>query len=124
MIKFSHKGDFKNVEKFLKNSSTLKISALDKYGKKGVDALRQATPKDTGKTSESWTYSIVEGSGRSTIIWTNTNVVKNTNIAIILQYGHATGWGTYVKGVDYINPAMKPIFDEIAEEAWKEVTKR
>lgn len=94
---------------------------LQKYGSKGVTALSSATPVDSGLTANSWTY-VVEVRGESaTIHWMNTNVNKGVNIAVILQYGHGTGTGGYVQGRDYINPAMRPIFDQIAEEAWKEV---
>lgn len=94
---------------------------LEKYGSKGVSALSSATPIDSGLTASSWTY-VVEVKGESaTIHWMNTNSNKGVNIAVILQYGHGTGTGGYVQGRDYINPAMRPIFDQIAEEAWREV---
>ena len=96
---------------------------LDKYGKMGVDALRDATPKDTGKTAASWTYSISRVNDTVTITWHNTNFNDGVPVAVVLQYGHATRNGGFVKGIDYINPAMKPIFQQIAEEAWKEVKK-
>lgn len=122
-IRFIHKGDFSATMKFLgkaKNKDYLKI--LDKYGRKGVQALADATPKDTGKTSESWNYEIHYQRGGAEIVWTNSNVNKDRNIAILIQYGHGTRNGGYVAGIDYINPALRPIFDEIAEAAWKEVT--
>lgn len=119
---FSH-GDFKQTEKLLKKSmgdDYLKV--LSKYGQRGVEALSAATPKKTGKTASSWRYEIRrEGSGLS-VVWLNSNINKDVNIAIILQYGHGTGWGGYVQGRDYINPALRPIFDELADMAWKEVT--
>lgn len=119
---FSH-GDFKQTEKLLKKSmgdDYLKV--LSKYGQRGVEALSAATPKKTGKTASSWRYEIRrEGSGLS-VVWSNSNINKDVNIAIILQYGHGTGWGGYVQGRDYINPALRPIFDELADMAWKEVT--
>lgn len=95
---------------------------LERYGKKGVAALAAATPKDTGKTASSWSYEISEGKDTLSLTWKNTNINDGVNIAIILQYGHGTRNGGYVRGVDYINPALKPIFDELADAAWKEVT--
>ena len=87
----------------------------------GVAALKAATPRDTGKTAESWTYEIVQEKNRLAVYWKNTNVVNGVNIAIILQYGHATRDGGFIEGVDYINPAIRPIFEQMAREAWKEV---
>ena len=96
---------------------------LDKYGKKGVEALSQATPIRTGKTAASWEYTIETGPGYSKIVWSNTNVVNDwANIAILLQMGHGTRNGGYVQGRDYINPALRPIFDKLVKDAWKEVT--
>ena len=94
---------------------------LEKYGQMGVEALRSATPIDSGKTAESWGYEISVGKEGATIYWTNTNQNKGVYIAVILQYGHGTGTGGYVQGIDYINPAIRPVFDKIAEEAWMEV---
>ena len=94
---------------------------LEKYGQMGVEALRSATPIDSGKTAESWGYEISGGKEGATIHWTNTNQNKGVYIAVILQYGHGTGTGGYVQGIDYINPAIRPVFDKIAEEAWMEV---
>lgn len=122
MITFSHKGDFKITTKFLKKASKFEImNILRKYGEKGVQALQQATPKDTGKTAASWSYRVEKSNGSYSIVWSNSNTNNYVNIAVILQYGHATGTGGYVRGIDYINPAMKPIFDEIARDAWQEV---
>jgi hypothetical protein len=118
-IRISQTGDFKKIEKFLKrvsNKDYLKI--LDKYGKIGVQALSSATPIDSGKTSSSWGYEIYGNS----IYWTNDNINKGVNIAVILQYGHGTRNGGYVQGRDYINPAIRPIFDSMVEDIWKEVT--
>lgn len=124
MISYSVKGDYDKTNKFFQRAlEVIKSSNLDKYGKKGVDALRSATPRDTGKTAESWTYEIVHEDGRATIYWKNTNVVDYVNIAVILQYGHATKNGSWVEGRDYINPALRPVFDEIAEKAWSELNK-
>lgn len=124
MINIRQKGDFKNLSSFLeKTKEKLNLGLLDKYGREGVAALQAATPKDTGKTSESWYYKIERKNGSVSLTFHNSNQNKGVPIAIILQYGHATGNGGYVEGVDYINPALCPIFDKIAEEAWKEVKK-
>lgn len=123
MIRFRHRGNFNKTEKFFnKIRGKNYLNMLSKYGQMGVDALRAATPVDTGKTADSWSYEITQDNDRTTIAWINTNTNKNVNIAVILQYGHGTGTGGYVAGKDYINPAMRPIFDNIAEQAWKEVT--
>lgn len=123
MIKYVVKGNWNKTEQFLRKSNRLDLRRqLDKYGKAGVDALSKATPVDTGKTASSWDYEIEEGSGQVSIVWTNSNINQNVNIAIIIQYGHGTGTGGYVQGIDYINPAMKPVFDELADAVWKEVT--
>lgn len=122
MVIVKHKGNFNKIEKFLNKVSGAKyLNILDQYGQQGVDALAAATPKDTGNTASCWAYEISHDSSRTIISWYNTNVNKHVNIAIILQYGHGTGTGGYVQGRDYINPAMQPIFDRIADEAWKEV---
>lgn len=125
-VNFTHKGNFNNFEKFLVNSlhiNSLIRPILDKYGKLGVEALKEATPKDTGKTADSWVYEITKDSkGNYQIIWSNTNVVDDwANIAILLQYGHATRNGGFVKGRDYINPAIEKVFQGMAKEAWEEV---
>ena len=123
MITFHHKGDFKKTIKFLNAITPLPIKAiLDKYGRMGVAALAAATPVDTGKTAGSWTYEVETTKDSYVISWLNTNVNNHVNIALILQYGHATRNGGYVSGRDYINPALQPVFDQIAEEAWREVT--
>ena len=121
-ISFSSKGDFSKTIKFLNKVKNVKINnILSKYGKIGVNALSQATPKDSGVTSRSWSYKIEVNNDNASIVWYNTNVVKGVNIAVILQYGHGTRNGGWVEGRDYINPAMKPIFDKIADQVWKEV---
>lgn len=123
MIRFTVKGDLSKTKRFLnkmKDQDYLKI--LDKYGQMGVNSLKEHTPVKTGKTANSWSYHIDKTRSSYTITWTNSNINQNVPIAIILQYGHGTGTGGYVEGIDYINPAMKPIFDSIAEAAWKEVT--
>ena len=122
MITFHHKGSFSNLEKMLRQSMGRRYRhVLERYAKQGVEALAAATPKDTGETAASWGYEIVEGDGALSIHWTNSHINKGVNIALILQYGHGTGTGGYVQGVDYINPALKPIFDAMADAAWKEV---
>lgn len=122
-ISFTSKGDFSKTIKFLNKVKNVKISnILSKYGEIGVTALSQATPKDSGVTSRSWNYKIEVNNNNASIVWYNTNVVKGVNIAVILQYGHGTRNGGWVEGRDYINPAMKPVFDKIADQVWKEVT--
>ena len=122
-ISFSSKGDFSKTIKFLNKVKNVKINnILSKYGEIGVNALSQATPKDSGVTSRSWNYKIEVNNDNASIVWYNTNVVKGVNIAVILQYGHGTRNGGWVEGRDYINPAMKPVFDKIADQVWKEVT--
>ena len=122
LIRITTKGDFNNTFRFLNKMSKFKINKiLEKYGQMGVEALRSATPIDSGKTAESWGYEISVGKEGATIHWTNTNQNKGVYIAVILQYGHGTGTGGYVQGIDYINPAIRPVFDKIAEEAWMEV---
>lgn len=116
-------GNFNNTEKFLKRAKNAEVSRiLHEYGKKGVAALASATPIDTGLTANSWDYKIDISKGSYTITWTNSHRVDGVLIAIILQYGHGTRNGGYVQGRDYINPAMRPIFDNIAEDIWREVT--
>lgn len=122
MIKFKQKGNFKKLDSFFeKAKEIIRVGDLNKYGRAGVEALRAATPKDSGETANSWSYDIIREDDKASIIWKNSNVNDGVNIAIILQYGHATGNGAYVQGIDYVNPAMKPVFDNIAESAWKEV---
>lgn len=123
MIKFTHKGDFSKLTRFLERAkNVVKMGDLDKYGRAGVAALSSATPVDSGKTAESWYYEIKRQDGKVSINFHNSNVNNGVPIAIILQYGHATGTGGWVEGRDYINPALRPIFDEIANNAWEEVT--
>lgn len=125
MIEISSKGSFDNTEKFLKKLSNANevYATLERYGKLGVQALARATPVDEGETARSWTYEIVKDSKSWSIIWDNTHIRNGRPIAILLQYGHATRTGGLVRGRDYINPALKPIFDQIEAEAWKAVTK-
>ena len=122
MFSFMSRGSFKDTERWLKKMSTNEFANFEKYGRMGVDALRSATPVDSGKTASSWTYEITENDGGLRVDFLNSHVNKNVNIAIILQYGHGTGTGGYVAGRDYINPAIQPVFDKIVAEALKEVT--
>lgn len=125
MIGVRVKGDFRHLTDFLKNTDTRRgFQFLERYGELGVETLRSATPVDTGLTANSWRYEIVRTDGTVKLIFLNSNIQNGIPIAVILQYGHATGNGGWVEGRDYINPALQPIFDQIAEDAWKEITKR
>ena len=124
MINFRQKGDFHKLTNYLeKVKESIKLGNLDKYGREGVMALSANTPVDSGLTANSWYYIIENKKGSVSITFCNSNISKGVPIAIILQYGHGTGTGGWVQGRDYINPAIRPIFDRIADEAWKEVTK-
>lgn len=117
-------GSFKNMDGFLARIRRMRVQqVLNDYGIAGVDALSNATPEDTGETANSWKYRVRTDKTGWTIEWYNTNIVDGRPIAILLQYGHGTGTGGYVVGRDYINPALRPIFDRIAEEVWNEVIK-
>lgn len=124
VIKFKHRGNFLKTLNFFKRVDDADyMGVLHKYGREGVQALRDATPKRTGETASSWSYKIEkQGRHKVTIYWTNSHRNKGVNIAMIIQYGHGTRQGAYVRGIDYINPAMRPVFDKLADEAWKEVT--
>lgn len=124
MISFRQKGDFSKLTRYLERAKEVaRLSILDKYGREGVAALASATPVESGKTASSWYYEVIHDKGSATIGFYNSNINKGVNIAIILQYGHGTGTGGWVEGRDYINPAIQPIFDRIANDAWEEVTK-
>lgn len=124
MITFRHKGDFSKTMGFLERAKeAVRLGDLDKFGRKGVAALASATPNDTGLTASSWYYEIVRVNGSVKLEFKNSNIQNGVPIAIILQYGHGTGTGGWVQGRDYINPAIQPIFDEILNEMWREVTK-
>lgn len=124
MIRFRHKGDFsKTTRYFEKVRNAARLKTLEKYGQAGVDALASATPVESGLTASSWYYEIKRANGGAEITFLNSHVNKDVPIAIILQYGHGTGTGGWVQGRDYINPAIQPIFDKIADDAWREVTK-
>lgn len=123
MISFRHKGDFSKITKYLeKIKKGAKTDILKKYAQEGVDALSSATPVESGLTANSWSYEIEQSAGYAKITFTNSNINKGVPIAIILQYGHGTGTGGWVQGRDYINPAIQPVFDKMADEAWREVT--
>jgi len=122
IVDFKVRGDYGKTDRFLHGLIEHHyIHKMEKYGRRGVEALAAATPVDSGETKNSWFYTIDEEPGRTSIVWRNSNVQNGVNIAVILQYGHATRNGGYVEGTDYINPVMKPIFEEMAKEAWKEV---
>ena len=124
MITVESKGNFDNTEKLLKRiKSRDYLKVLDKFGQQGVTALSGATPTRSGKTASSWDYEVLVSGGGVTLQWTNSNINNGVSIAIILQYGHGTRNGGYVVGRDYINPEMRPLFDKMADEAWKAVIK-
>jgi hypothetical protein len=124
MITITHKGNFNKTEKFLRGAVTSDyVRILEKYAQQGVLALKNATPVDSGETASSWNYEIRILPGGAVICWTNSSVSDGVPIAILLQYGHATKNGGYVQGRDFINPALRPIFDKISDELWREVTK-
>ena len=124
MISFRQKGDFSKLTKFLERAKeTVYLGDLNKYGRQGVAALASATPIDSGETAESWYYEIENTKESATITFYNSNVQNGVPIAIILQYGHGTRNGGWVEGRDYINPAIQPIFDQIVDDAWREVSK-
>lgn len=124
MISFRHKGDFSKLTRYLeKAKEAVRLGDLDKYGREGVAALASATPVESGLTASSWYYEITNKNGSATISFYNSNSQNGVPIAVILQYGHGTRNGGWVQGRDYINPAIQPIFDRIANDAWREVTK-
>ena len=119
MIQFKQRGDFSKLDNFFKRASNvINMKTIRNYCEEGIRALEKATPKDTGLTSKSWSYEITQNNGLITIYFLNSNVNKGIPIAIILQYGHATRNGGWVEGIDYINPAIKPIFEKIADDSW------
>ena len=123
MISIRQKGDYSKVTRYLERvKKGINIKNLDKYGQAGVEALSSATPVDTGLTARSWYYEIEKLKGGVRISFCNSNIQNGVPIAIILQYGHRTRTGGWVEGRDYINPAIQPIFDEMAKNAWKEVS--
>lgn len=122
MITLSSKGDWSRSFDFLENASDVQIqNILERFGARGVDALASATPKRTGLTAASWSYQVSKTGAGWEVTWSNSNTNRGVNIAYLIQMGHGTGTGGYVQGIDYINPAIKPVFDEIADEALREV---
>lgn len=122
MFSVTHKGSFKNLRSFLQIPLKATVNdTLQSLGKEGVNALQMTTPVRSGRTASSWSYEVSTSRGSYSIAWTNSHVNQGVNIAIILQYGHGTGTGGYVEGRDYINPAIQPVFDKIAEKLWKAV---
>lgn len=124
MITIKQKGDFSNLRSFFERAKeVVNLGRLDEYGRRGVEALAAATPKNSGETANSWDYQIDRSQNRVSLTFTNSHINDGVNIAIILQYGHGTRYGGYVQGIDYINPSIRPIFEELTKEAWEEVTK-
>lgn len=124
MVSLVTKGNFNNIKRFLYRMSNWSAKlVLESYGRKGVEALAAATPMRSGKTASSWAYNVTGGDGSWEIEWYNSNVNNGVNIALILQYGHGTGTGGYVTGIDYVNPALRPVFESFIDDIWREVTK-
>lgn len=124
MISFRHKGDFSKLTRYLVEvNDAVKMKDLERFGREGVAALESATPVDSGLTAKSWYYEIERRKGSVTLKFCNSNIQNGVPIAVILQYGHGTRNGGWVEGRDYINPTIQPVFDKIANEAWREVTK-
>lgn len=122
IINLSSSGSFEHVIKFLEKIRVLDISKiLNKYGKLGVSQLEKYTPKRTGLTASSWTYDITYSATHASVSWHNTNINDGVQIAMLIQYGHGTRNGGYVQGIDYINPALEPIFSKMADDAWEEI---
>lgn len=124
MISFRSRGDWNKTSTFLKKASKSSyVEILGQYAEQGVAALSAATPNRTGETANSWSYEIEETGSGYKVVWNNSHINKGVNIAIILQYGHGTGTGGYVEGIDYINPAMRSVFQDMADAAWREVNR-
>lgn len=123
MINATSPGNFSQTTKFLEYlKSGVMYKGLDSYGRRGVDALASATPWESGETAQSWAYNIKRSRNWISIGWYNTHVINGVNIAVIIQYGHGTGTGGYVQGIEYINPAIRPIFEAILDDVWRQVT--
>ena len=121
-ITFKQRGDLSRTQRFLRNAQTaIKFRNLDTYAEQGLAALKNATPYETGETANSWYYEIERTQNSVSIVYKNSNIQNGVQIAVILQYGHGTGTGGYVQGRDYINPAIRPVFDKLANDAWEEV---
>lgn len=124
LISFTSKGSFERTEAFVRRMTTGEIfRALNRYGEIGRNALASATPEDSGLAANSWAFDVRNSGNRWEMVWSNTDTENGFPVAIMLQYGHGTGTGGYVRGRDYINPAIKPVFDQIADAVWKEVTR-
>lgn len=125
MITFVSKGDFSRTKRFLNGAKSFNPrSILEKYGELGVKALAENTPKDTGHTAESWSYKIVMKNGEYSVVWSNSNVNENIPVAILIRFGHGTGNGGYVQGIDFISPAIRPLFNDLADSMWKELVSK
>lgn len=123
-IEISSRGNFSKTYTFLNRGYAWIFSkVLDHYGAVGVEALENATPKRSGKTASSWSYEVIRNKNQVSITWTNSNENKGIPIVVLIQYGHGMPNGTYVEGIDFINPAMRPVFEQIADSIWKEVVK-
>lgn len=123
MISFSSSGSFDKTEKFLRAMQTMNLGKLaEAQAQKGVQALSEATPQESGLAASSWSYEITHSTGSLSIAWKNSDVENGYPVAVMIQYGHGTGTGGWVQGQDYINPAMRPVFDQIADTLWKAVT--
>ena len=123
MIRVESSGSFDNTVKFLKFlQSGRMFNVLDRYGRMGVDELRANTPKESGETANSWGYRVINQNGIHGIEWYNTHVNDGVNVAVLIQYGHGTGTGGYVEGIDYINPALRPVFQAMADDIWRQVS--
>lgn len=122
MISFDSGGSTKGTEAFLQAMVRGDyLNGLESLAQEGVNALRAATPRESGATADGWFYEIAQTAGTTTIYWKNSNIIDGFNVAVGLQYGHGTGTGGWIEGYDYINPALKPIFDAIADKMWREV---
>lgn len=122
MISTQSSGSLKKTTDFLQGLKSGRIfDGLDRFGRLGVEALANATPRESGETANSWFYQVVRKPGQVVVEWHNTHIVDGAPIAILIQYGHGTGTGGYVQGRDYINPAIRPIFDQIAQDVWEKV---
>lgn len=123
MIKVTHKGNFNNFERFVNRALRRDyLNIISEYCDRGIEALREATPVESGETAESWNYEIVSGNGITTVYFTNSHENKGVNVAILLIYGHGTRNGGYVQGNDFVTPALEPVFRELADKMWREVT--
>lgn len=124
-VVFRHEGDWNKTDRFLRKAKNISRRIdLNRYGQRGVELLKQATPVDTGKTADSWDYFVERNKHGATIVFTNSNVQNKVPIAIVLQYGHGAINGGYIQGRNYINPAIQPLFDEIMNDAWREASRR